>query len=191
MQRTAARDLVPREGEILHGSLFSEPMRVETVRSTRLTEAADPAAGWDRSRPARTIARRAGARAQRLESGPAPPRTIGDFSRQRGIIPSRHTRQWREPASFSGCRRRFPGIPLAPPVGMMTRERVEAVLGRVRPFLQADGGDIELIDISGNSADVKLTGLCARCPSAHMTLYLGIETALREEIPEFESLRLI
>ena len=74
---------------------------------------------------------------------------------------------------------------------MITRERVEAVLGRVRPFLQADGGDIELIDISGNSADVKLTGLCAGCPSAHMTLYLGVETALREEIPEFESLRLI
>jgi Fe-S cluster biogenesis protein NfuA len=74
---------------------------------------------------------------------------------------------------------------------MITRERVEAVLGRVRPFLQADGGDIELIDISGNSADVKLTGLCAACPSAHMTLYLGVETALREEIPEFESLRLI
>jgi Fe-S cluster biogenesis protein NfuA len=74
---------------------------------------------------------------------------------------------------------------------MITRERVEAVLGRVRPFLQADGGDIELIDISGNSADVKLTGLCAGCPSAHMTLYLGVETALREEMPEFESLRLI
>lgn len=74
---------------------------------------------------------------------------------------------------------------------MITRERVEAVLGRVRPFLQADGGDIELIDISGDSADVKLTGLCAACPSAHMTLYLGVETALRDEIPEFESLRLI
>ena len=74
---------------------------------------------------------------------------------------------------------------------MITRERVEAVLERVRPFMQADGGDIELVDISGNSADVKLTGMCAGCPSAHMTLYLGVETALREEIPEFENLRLI
>ena len=74
---------------------------------------------------------------------------------------------------------------------MITRERVEAVLGRVRPLLQADGGDIELIDITGNSADVKLTGMCAGCPSAHMTLYLGVETALREEMPDFESLRLI
>jgi Fe-S cluster biogenesis protein NfuA len=74
---------------------------------------------------------------------------------------------------------------------MVVRERVEAVLARVRPFLQADGGDIELIDVSGNSAGVKLTGMCAGCPSAHMTLYLGVETALREEIPEFETLRLI
>jgi Fe-S cluster biogenesis protein NfuA len=73
---------------------------------------------------------------------------------------------------------------------MITRERVEAVLNRVRPFMQADGGDIELLDVTGNSADVKLTGMCAGCPSAHMTLYLGVENALREEIPEFESLRL-
>ena len=74
---------------------------------------------------------------------------------------------------------------------MITKERVEAVLSRARPFMQADGGDIELIAVDGNSASVKLTGMCAGCPSAHMTLYLGIETALREEMPEFESLRLI
>jgi len=74
---------------------------------------------------------------------------------------------------------------------MITRERVEEVLERVRPFMRADGGDIELVDITGNSADVKLTGLCAGCPSAHLTLYLGVETALREEIPEFDTLRLV
>jgi len=74
---------------------------------------------------------------------------------------------------------------------MITRERVEAVLARVRPFMQADGGDIELVDVTGNSAGVRLTGMCAGCPSAHMTLYLGVETALREELPEFETLRLI
>jgi Fe-S cluster biogenesis protein NfuA len=74
---------------------------------------------------------------------------------------------------------------------MVTRERVEAVLGRVRPFLQADGGDIEVVNVEGNGADVRLTGMCAGCPSAHMTLYLGVETALREEIPEFETLRLV
>jgi Fe-S cluster biogenesis protein NfuA len=74
---------------------------------------------------------------------------------------------------------------------MITRERIETVLERVRPFMQADGGDIELVDVSGNSAEVKLTGMCAGCPSAHMTLYLGVEAALREEMPEFETLRLV
>jgi Fe-S cluster biogenesis protein NfuA len=77
---------------------------------------------------------------------------------------------------------------------MMTKERVEAVqavLARIRPFLQADGGDIELVDVHGRTADVKLTGMCAGCPSAHMTLYLGVETALREAMPEFETLRLV
>jgi Fe-S cluster biogenesis protein NfuA len=74
---------------------------------------------------------------------------------------------------------------------MLTKERVEAVLDRVRPFLQADGGDIELVGVEGNSADVRLTGMCAGCASAHMTLYLGVETALREELPEFETLRLL
>ena len=72
---------------------------------------------------------------------------------------------------------------------MVTTERVEAVLDRVRPFMQADGGDIELVDVDGNSAAVRLTGVCAGCPSAHMTLYLGVEMALREEMPEFETLR--
>jgi Fe-S cluster biogenesis protein NfuA len=73
---------------------------------------------------------------------------------------------------------------------MITRERVEAVLERVRPFIQADGGNIELVAVEGNSADVRLTGMCSGCPSAHMTLYLGVESALRDEIPEFETLRL-
>jgi len=74
---------------------------------------------------------------------------------------------------------------------MVSKERVQGVLDRVRPFLQADGGDIELLNVSGNSADVRLTGMCAGCPSAHMTLYVGVESAIREEIPEFETLRLV
>ncbi len=72
---------------------------------------------------------------------------------------------------------------------MIPRERIQAVLDRVRPFLIADGGDIELVSVEGNSAAVRLTGLCAGCPNAHMTLHVGIETALREEIPDFETLR--
>jgi len=74
---------------------------------------------------------------------------------------------------------------------MIPRERIQSVLDRVRPFLQADGGDIELLSVTGNSADVRLTGMCAGCPSAHMTLHVGVEMAIREEIPEFESLRLV
>jgi Fe-S cluster biogenesis protein NfuA len=74
---------------------------------------------------------------------------------------------------------------------MVTRERLERVLDRVRPFLQGDGGDIEFVALSGNSADVRLTGICAGCPSAHMTLHVGVEAAIREEIPEFETLRLV
>ena len=73
---------------------------------------------------------------------------------------------------------------------MVTKERVEAVLHRVRPFLQADGGDIELLGLDGNTANVRFTGVCAGCPSAEMTLYLGIETAMKDEMPDFEGLRL-
>ena len=72
---------------------------------------------------------------------------------------------------------------------MVTKERIEAVLDRVRPFLHADGGDIVLVGVEGNSAEVRLTGVCAGCPSAHMTLHVGIETALRDEIPEFDTLK--
>jgi Fe-S cluster biogenesis protein NfuA len=74
---------------------------------------------------------------------------------------------------------------------MISRERIESVLDRVRPFLQADGGDIELVEVNGNSAEVRLTGMCAGCPSAHMTLHVGVEAAIREEIPEFETLSLV
>ena len=76
-------------------------------------------------------------------------------------------------------------------MAMISKERVESVLNRVRPFLQADGGDIELMSVNGNSAEVRLTGMCAGCPSAHMTLHVGVESAIREEIPEFETLRLV
>jgi Fe-S cluster biogenesis protein NfuA len=71
----------------------------------------------------------------------------------------------------------------------MTREQVESVLQRVRPFLQADGGDIELMAVDGRTAAVRLTGACATCPSAQMTLFLGIEAALRSAIPDFEGLK--
>ena len=74
---------------------------------------------------------------------------------------------------------------------MLTRDGVETILERLRPFLQADGGDIELVDVDSRSACVRLTGACAGCPTAHMTLHLGIETVLRQELPEFEALRVV
>ena len=74
---------------------------------------------------------------------------------------------------------------------MIQRERIESVLMRVRPLLQADGGDVELVAVHDNRATVRLTGNCVGCPSAQMTLHVGIELALKEEIPEFETLRVV
>ena len=67
-------------------------------------------------------------------------------------------------------------------------ERIRAILERVRPLLQADGGDIVLIEVIGRKAKVRLLGKCAGCPSAALTLHLGVEMAIKEEIPEFSEL---
>jgi Fe-S cluster biogenesis protein NfuA len=74
---------------------------------------------------------------------------------------------------------------------MVPRDKIEAVLARVRPMLLADGGDVELVSVQESGATVRLTGNCVGCPSAQMTLHLGIERALRDEIPEFGALRVI
>ena len=71
--------------------------------------------------------------------------------------------------------------------GSDLRERVEMALGSIRPYLQADGGDIELVDIEENGVvKVKLKGACGGCPSALMTLKQGVEARLKEEIPEVQ-----
>lgn len=74
---------------------------------------------------------------------------------------------------------------------MIPRERVVAVIDRIRPLIQSDGGDIELVDVVDNKAKVRLTGNCVGCPSAQMTLFMGVEMALKEEIPEFEELLVV
>lgn len=67
------------------------------------------------------------------------------------------------------------------------REKVQKALDKVRPSLQADGGDVELIDVSPEGVvTVKLTGACGGCPMSQMTLKMGIETALKEEVPEIK-----
>lgn len=65
------------------------------------------------------------------------------------------------------------------------REKVEAVLKEIRPMLQRDGGDIELVDVKNNGQVlVKLQGACSGCPGATMTLKLGVERLLKERVPE-------
>ena len=71
---------------------------------------------------------------------------------------------------------------------MTPRSDIEVVLDRVRPLLQADGGDIELVNVLERKAYVRLSGKCAGCPSAHLTLHIGIEMAIREAVPEFDEL---
>jgi Fe-S cluster biogenesis protein NfuA len=68
---------------------------------------------------------------------------------------------------------------------MINREDVERVLGKVRPSIQADGGDVELINIrEDNVIEVRLKGACGSCPMATLTLKAGIERVLKDEIPE-------
>ena len=74
---------------------------------------------------------------------------------------------------------------------VLPREPIEAVLARIRPFMNADGGDIELVDVGEHSIGVRFSGACAGCPSSHLTLYLGVEVALREAVPGFDTLRLV
>lgn len=68
------------------------------------------------------------------------------------------------------------------------REKVEKALDTIRPALNADGGDVELVDVSEDGvARVRLTGACGGCPMSQMTLQMGIERALKREIPEIKS----
>ncbi len=64
------------------------------------------------------------------------------------------------------------------------REQVEEVLKEIRPGLQADGGDVELVDVSDGVVRVRLTGACGGCPMSQMTLKMGIERRLRQRLPE-------
>ena len=64
------------------------------------------------------------------------------------------------------------------------REKVEAALAQIRPALQADGGDVELVDVNEGVVKLKLKGACAGCPMASMTLHHGIERILKEQVPE-------
>ena len=68
----------------------------------------------------------------------------------------------------------------------MTKEQVEGVLDKVRPMLMRDGGNVELVDVKDDTVQVRLTGACGGCPMAAMTLKMGIEQVLKQEIPELK-----
>ncbi len=64
------------------------------------------------------------------------------------------------------------------------QEKIQAVLEQVRPALQADGGDVELVNVKDGVVSLKLKGACGHCPMSTMTLKMGIKRVLREKIPE-------
>jgi Fe-S cluster biogenesis protein NfuA len=67
------------------------------------------------------------------------------------------------------------------------REKVEKALEEIRPALQADGGNVELVDVTDDGiVKVKLTGACGACPMSTYTLKLGIEKKLKEAVPEIK-----
>ena len=69
----------------------------------------------------------------------------------------------------------------------MLKEKIESALNKVRPSLQADGGDVELIDVDEDGVvKVKLQGACAGCPMSQMTLKMGIEKILKQNVPEID-----
>jgi Fe-S cluster biogenesis protein NfuA len=71
---------------------------------------------------------------------------------------------------------------------MLDKTAVQGVIDRVRPFLQRDGGDVQLVDITeDNIVRVKLVGACGSCPMSTMTLKNGIEAELKNSIPEIKA----
>ena len=72
------------------------------------------------------------------------------------------------------------------------KEKVEKVIEGIRGYLQADGGDIELVGITeDNIVQVRLKGACSGCPGAVMTLKMGVERVLKENIPEIKSVEAV
>ena len=64
------------------------------------------------------------------------------------------------------------------------KEKVEAALDKIRPSLMADGGNVELVEVTDDGvAKVKLTGACGGCPMSQMTLKMGIEKVIKQEVP--------
>jgi Fe-S cluster biogenesis protein NfuA len=67
------------------------------------------------------------------------------------------------------------------------KEQIEEAIKKIRPMLQADGGDVEFVDVEDGVVKVRLQGACAGCPMSQMTVKNGIERLLKQEIPEVKS----
>ncbi len=74
---------------------------------------------------------------------------------------------------------------------MDVRARVERVLEAIRPYIQADGGDIELVDVSDGVVQIRLAGACVGCMYSMMTLQAGVERMIREEVPEIQAVEAV
>ncbi|MFC2034297.1 NifU family protein [Chloroflexota bacterium] len=66
------------------------------------------------------------------------------------------------------------------------KDKVEGVLDKIRPNLIRDGGNVELVDVTDGKVELRLTGACAGCPFSTMTLKMGIEQVLKQELPEIK-----
>ena len=71
------------------------------------------------------------------------------------------------------------------------REQVEKSLLKIRPMLQADGGDVELVDVVDGIVKLRLQGACAGCPGAQMTLKMGVERQLKQDIPDVKAVEAV
>jgi Fe-S cluster biogenesis protein NfuA len=71
------------------------------------------------------------------------------------------------------------------------REKIEEILKQIRPSLQADGGDVELVDVVDGVVKLRLKGSCAGCPMSQMTLAFGIERVLKEKVPEVKKVEAV
>lgn len=71
------------------------------------------------------------------------------------------------------------------------REQVEKSLQKIRPMLQADGGDVELVDVEDGIVKLRLQGACAGCPGAQMTLKMGVERQLKQDVPDLKAVEAV
>ncbi len=71
------------------------------------------------------------------------------------------------------------------------KEKIEQALAKVRPYLQADGGDVEFVDFVDGIVKVRLRGACSGCPGAVMTLKMGVERVIRESVPDIKGVEAV